>query len=419
MRRFDPAAGARAGAAALFVTAAVATLAVLTAQADPPQDFRRRSRAELLAAAVAGGDWIVGAQRKSGSFYYEYEPRTDRYDEATLNCTRHAGTAFALAQLYRATGAERFATAAERALRYLKTRRTRESPRGGDWRYVWEEPKCMLGASALALLAETTWEEALAARAPTPEAAAARIAASGLAEWAAGLARFLVFMQQPSGKFSPVYLAAEERQVTQETWLFYAEEATLALIRYSQHTGAAGGADWQAAAEAGGRYLIEEVPKTRAAGRPRTDAWLTQACRDLFRVTRAPRYADYALAAAEEWVTLQFTAFNARSAEEVGGFEDGAPVPMGPTAAARCEGLAAAYALTRDRGAPRADLERAIWLSLAFQLRHQYTAESAAAFAHPERLVGGVRLDRNDPSVRIDYTQHHVSSLLAAAEWAE
>lgn len=395
-----------------------------------PQDFSPLSRQEALAAAIAGGDWILGMQRKGGGFAYEYDPRSDRYDDATVNLPRIAGTARCLAQLAVATGEERFATAAGRALRYLRLRHTRDLPGGPAASFLFEPEGSRLGGTALALLAAS---EGRGAKRAGPANTGSPVSAGAppdeepeVSAWAARLARCLVVAQQPNGKFAPIYKAAEARWVTNETWLYFGEEATLALVRYHRATR---DPEWLAAAERGARYLLEVVPTQRAERRPRADAWLMQACLELFDLTNKNMYGEYATAAAEEYLGVQFTAFNAADPADVGGFDDGVPLPMGPTAAARCEGLVAAWRLTTradpategaagaaaEAAGGREDFRRAISLSLRFQLRHQLTTETAARFVHPERALGGVTLNREDPTLRIDYAQHHVSSLLA---WA-
>lgn len=406
-RRFSPGALGVLGGDRVLLTCGWLCLVGVAGAADPPRDYVEPTRAALLAAARAGGDWLVAVQRKSGGLVYAYDPRTDRYDERTVNTPRLAGSAWCLGQLYAATGEVKYGDAAERALHYLRLRRTREAAEDRGWSYVFDPGQSLLGASALALLAETEWEAAV--RAHDPAGAAGRIGRSGLADWAARLAGYLVFLQQPSGKFAPVYRADEDRVVADQTWLFCAEEATLALVRYHRATG---GEEWLAAAERGARYLIDEVPQLRPARKARTDAWLIQACRDLHALTQKKAYLDYAIAAAEDWLAIQYTSFNARDPADVGGFDDGVPVPLGPVAAARCEGFVAAWRLTVEIGAPRADLYRAICLCVGFQLRHQFTAATAASFARPERVVGGVAFSRTDPTLRIDYVQHHVSALL-------
>ena len=99
----------------------------------PPVDLCRGmplveevTRGQLLAAAEAAGDYLLRAQKPDGSFHYLYDAAKDRVDGEGYEITRHAGTAWSLAQLYGATGRRRFGDGARRALEWLLGRlRTR------------------------------------------------------------------------------------------------------------------------------------------------------------------------------------------------------------------------------------------------------------------------------------------------------
>jgi hypothetical protein len=80
------------------------------------------TRARLLAAARSGGDYLVRMQRPDGRFYYAYDPSTDRLDTGGYNILRHAGTGFALLELYETTREARYLDAGRRAVTFLKGR---------------------------------------------------------------------------------------------------------------------------------------------------------------------------------------------------------------------------------------------------------------------------------------------------------
>ena len=110
------------------------------------------SRSQLLAAARAGGDYLVRAEKPDGSFHYSYNPLRDHASERVYNIVRHAGTAVALLDLYRATREARYLEAARRAVGYLKTRF--RPARENNAVYVLDnDGKAKLGANGLALIA--------------------------------------------------------------------------------------------------------------------------------------------------------------------------------------------------------------------------------------------------------------------------
>ena len=79
-------------------------------------------RARLIAAARAGGDYLVRMQKPDGSFHYYYDPAEDRFESRRYNIVRHAGTALSLLDLYAATRDGRYLASSRRAITFLKTR---------------------------------------------------------------------------------------------------------------------------------------------------------------------------------------------------------------------------------------------------------------------------------------------------------
>ncbi len=73
---------------------------------------------ELLSSAINGGDYLIEAVKQDGRFVYAYLPKTDSESES-YNILRHAGTIYAMADLYTETGDPLLLDAIERAVAYL------------------------------------------------------------------------------------------------------------------------------------------------------------------------------------------------------------------------------------------------------------------------------------------------------------
>jgi len=91
-----------------------------TAILDGTADIDEAALADLaLERALLGGRWLANVVHADGSFYYTYDPVSDRYDTAQYNEVRHAGTTYALFQLYGVTGDGQVLVGAERAAGYI------------------------------------------------------------------------------------------------------------------------------------------------------------------------------------------------------------------------------------------------------------------------------------------------------------
>jgi hypothetical protein len=143
-----------------------------------------------------------------------------------------------------------------------------------------------------------------------------------------------------------------------------------------------------------------------------SDAWLMQALEALHGIGREQRYAEHAIRLAERIIADQYTARD--PAGYAGGFGPG--VPRSTPAAARAEGLLAAYRIARERDDARAArIAAALRASTRFQLSQQFTADNGHGLRNLDRALGGFRESLSSRRIRIDYVQHNISSLLGVA----
>ncbi|HUT33587.1 MAG TPA: hypothetical protein VNE39_08920 [Planctomycetota bacterium] len=386
----------------------------------PPVDLvrgmplvERFTRADLLAACEAAGDYLLRVQKPDGTFHYLYDAAKDATDgpargaaasdptDSPEYVTRHAGTAWSLAQLYGATGRRRFRDAASRALEWLVGRlRARD-----DMAWVEQGGEGHLGASALAAVALLEYR---AARGTRRHDRAIR-----------QLGRFLVFMQRDDGFFHSHYAPRERRGHIPDGHvpLFAPGEAFLALVRLQRavpeaawQRAAAKAADFMAAQRDAWHYE-HDLPMIHP------DSWTMMALDELHAQGSARRvHADYCLFLAREILEEQETPASARWRDHVGAPRAAIEAPQSAVAAGRAEGLLAAWRLARRMGVAADDYRRAILLSACFQLAHQYGAVNSYLLPNPARAAGGFYASYADHSVRVDYVQHNLSSLLGLAE---
>lgn len=351
----------------------------------------------LVAAARAGGDYLVRMQKDDGSFHYLYDAATDRVLEAEYNIVRHAGTAISLFDLYAGTKEARYLAAANRAIDHLKTRFRPVSE--SNFVYVLDyDGKAKLGASGLALLALSRQLELAPASADSSAALQ--------------LANHVLVMQEPDGSFLSYHrLTGDEPD---RDSLYYPGEAMFGLLEfYRLRTNETRLLE---CARRGVHYLIEaqrEMPELPP------DAWFMQALEVLHKLQPDPKYVEHAIALAEAILRDQYTTEEIperhMGEKNIGGFGPGEP--RSTPAAARSEGILAAYRLARAGNDPRAaTFLTALKASAKFQLAHQFTKEDAGWLPDAQKAAGGVRGSFSTTRVRIDYVQHNISSLLGLAQ---
>ncbi len=349
------------------------------------------SKQTLLSAARSGGDYLIRAQKPTGRFYYSYEPLEDKINTRGYNIVRHAGAAFSLFELYSVTRDSRYLEAARQAISFLKSRF--RAARDKDSIYVLDnDGKAKLGANGLALVALARQIEL------DPQSSDRKNAEQ--------LAHLILALQRKDGSFRsyhPVRGDEPEGSVS----LYYPGEAILGLVMLYRVNGDRRLLD---SARRGANYLIASE---RKMDRLPPDAWLMQALEALCAVKREPEYVEHAMRLAEAMMADQYAANS--PAGYPGGFGPG--MPRSTPAAARAEGMVAAYRLARLTGDARAPkILASLKSSARFQLSQQFDADNSFFLPNPERATGGFRAGMTSMRIRIDFVQHSISALLGLAQ---
>ncbi len=345
----------------------------------------------LLASAKAGGDYLLRVQKADGSFHYYYDAASDHFENRTYNIVRHAGTAYALFELYVATKDARYLDSANRAIQFLKTR-FRPSPKKNAVFVLDFDGKAKLGANGLALLALTKQLE-------TDVKSADRDSAKRLAS-------MILSLQNSDGSFES-YHPVNGDEPDGSVSLYYPGEAILALVRFYKFDE---DKRWLEAARRGADFLITEQSQTKPLP---PDAWFIQALEALNKLSFNKKYLDHALAIAESLIANQYNEED--SVYYAGAFGPG--VPRATPTASRAEGLVAAYRMAEPMKDWRvAKIAVALKACARFQLSQQLGEENKYHLPNPGRALGGFQESLDDLHIRIDYVQHNISALLGIAE---
>ena len=354
--------------------------------ADPPPN----SPESLMKASISGGEYLLKHQFADGKFEYNYDPQINRTD-ADYNILRHAGTCYALLQLYQVTGDARYLEGAKNGIEYLLTFASLplEEHSYEQFEVIAEGSEAKLGGAALALLALAEYQNA------THD--------TSWLDCARKLAAFLVFQQKPSGEFLSKYYYDQQENEPFES-LYYPGESILALTRLFEIDR---NPEWLFAAMRGADWLIMKRDGGKQTRDLPHDHWLLISLNELQRITGKRIYATHSFRTAQAILTAQRTV--SQNHDLIGSFYD--PPRSTPTAI-RAEALVAVWQLATREGAPRAAYLRALERMSLFQLRCQFTDENILYLPRPDLAIGGFRQSLTNWDVRIDYVQHNISALL-------
>jgi hypothetical protein len=347
---------------------------------------------DLENALLGGGRYLTAAVDEDGRFVYSYLPKTDSVG-AGYNILRHAGTTYAMLDLYSHTSDEELLAAAERAIRYMMDQ-VRLCPVGSGFENcLIEDERAKLGGNGLAVLALTYYMRATGDQA--------------LLEDTRSLARWMVSLQAESGEFTTHIMEYATGQDTGSVSEYYPGEAIYALANLYLLDG---NEDWLRAAQAGARWLANDRIAGKAPDKVTHDHWLLLGLDVIQHISPDPVYFDASMAIAD--AIIQSQNVDPEFPDWFGGFYR---PPSSTSNATRTEGLMAAYRVARGFGSP-GQAERILHAaknSVSFQLATQFHPESAMYLPNPQRALGGFHRDLTNFEIRNDYVQHNISGILA------
>ncbi|WP_143057142.1 hypothetical protein [Salisediminibacterium halotolerans] len=186
---------------------------------------------------------------------------------------------------------------------------------------------------------------------------------------------------------------------------FYPGEAILGLVRlYERDQNTA----WLDAAEKAADYIIQVRDKDAIT----PDHWFMYALNDLHRFRGKQDYLRHSLKMADEICKIQIRN-HPEKPEWDGGYIVENPPPKATQAACYSEGLSASYKLIRDFGSQTekeelGKIKQTISRGIDFQLQMQ--VKNTKRFN--KKWLGGIQKSPEHEGIRIDYTQHNISSFI-------
>jgi len=371
---------------AVAILCVVLLVGILTVFSNTPKTLELKA----LYAAGLGGDYLVRGQHGNGSFTYEYDAETDE-EIGGYNMLRHSGTIYALLELYQDTGEVVYLLSAHNAIKYLRTTIAPCPAEFARFSCAYDGEKTKLGGNALAMLALLKYGEVTSDDVYQNEAL-------GLASW-------IKATQAESGEFTR-HIQFRNGERDGHVSDYYPGEAIYALMNLYEATG---DEQWLELSGKAAAWLISVRDAAKTSSTIDHDHWLLYGLRELYTHTHKKIYLDHAKKIVDGIVATQHR--DGVDVEWIGGYY--VPPRSTPTAT-RSEGLGAAYGLFKQAGETeyaRKSYE-ALELGVQFQLKTFIDAPTARSFPSPTRSFGGFRYSLEEDTVRIDYVQHNISSLL-------
>lgn len=353
--------------------------------------FPMSSKEEMLQAARRGGEYLIRALDSDGKFIYSYLPKTDEL-EGNYNTLRHAGTVYAMLDLYEVTREKELLNSSRRALDFLLLL-------AKPWQGGKEKALCILdgeyvklGGNALAIIALAKYTALTGDKTYMP-------IMRKLAVW-------IKATQAKNGRFT-IHKQMSRKNITYGfESKYYPGEAILALTRlYALDPDDT----LLSAAEKGAGYLISVRDKGLSLSELTHDHWLLYALNELHRYRKKPSYIDHASKIVR--AILQSQSKEPEYPDWLGIYLTS---PRSAHTAARVEGLCAAYRLIYDFGDAEfaQKILESIELGVRFQLQTQFRPETVMYVRNPVFCLGAFFQSLTSFKIQIDYTQHNISSLL-------
>ena len=355
-------------------------------------EIKKISPRKIEEALFLAGEYFKNAVKEDGSFVYEYFPPTDE-ENPQYNMLRHAGTVYAMVELYEMTKDKALLQKIQKTISFLLGNLKSVQVKDQNVLVAIDKDSIKLGGNALAILALAKYMDVVKTR--------------EYLEIVQKLARWIQLTQSPEGRFLIHKQVFSTQEISDFVSGFYPGEAIYALtLLYKIDKNK----EWLDTAQKAAQYLIEVRDGGKSTAQLDHDHWLLYGLNELYRLSPQKIYYEHALKITQAILSSQR---KDPLDDEAGSFNKPA---YSTSTATRIEGLSATYQLVRDFGTKK-EMEPifdGIRLGIKFLLKNQVTKEMAKQRKWPARAVGGFQESSDIPNIRIDCVQHNVSSLLGA-----
>ncbi|KQC08907.1 MAG: hypothetical protein APR62_03795 [Smithella sp. SDB] len=366
-------------------------------QSQTKSENKKVSSREIKEALLLAGEYLKNAVRDDGSFVYEYYPPTNKVSPY-YNMLRHAGTIYAMVELYNLTNDKTLLKKIQKVITFLIGNLKSTKVKDQNVLVAIDYDNIKLGGNALAILALAEYIKVTETR--------------EYLETAQKLARWIQATQASDGSFLIHKQNFTTKKISGFISNYYPGEAIYALTSLYKIDK---NKKWLDTAEKAAHYLILVRDGGKTPEQLNQDHWLLYGLNELYRLSPQKIYYEHALKITEAILNDQR---KDPSDDDAGSFDK----PAYSTASAtRIEGLSASYQLVKDFGTKK-ELEaifNGIYLGIQFLLKNQITEETVKQKKWPAKAVGGFQENSDIPNIRIDCVQHNVSALLGAYRMLE
>ena len=377
-----------------------------------PYEFPEADTDALLQSMVWAADYLLSSIEADGKIRYQYKVHSDR-DSSSYNLIRHAGTTYSILQMYDRTRYEPYLRASEQAMQYFfghcqRDRRTghwlpEDHPDHGESLFLVSLPRksqtvgdVHLGGAGLGLVMIDQYVEATGDT-------------ETYLEQSRAMARFIAASQKEDGEFlSFPSLEPGGPPCRDEVSPYYPGEAILGLVRlYSYDRNPL----WLDTAVRAADWLIDVRDRGKGPSEVANDHWLMLGLSYLYLYTEDRRYVDHSIAIcrAVEYQYHKNEKAWADYPDYRGGYYD---PPRSTPAATRGEGLGAVLETCRLAGEECGWIEDLLIETVRHEMLSQYDPDMCFWMPNRAKTFGGWNGGLLDTSVRNDFVQHNMSSLL-------
>lgn len=328
-------------------------------------------------------DWLVLNIKEKGCFNYIYDPVSDEYS-ASNNMIRQLMASRVLAEMSQTNNSLIYLH--ERNLDFIFNYWYFED---NNYGYIYYDDKSKLGAIAMALrtLVYSPFFDDYQSEVEK-------------------LANCILFLQNDDGSFEPWYIEPDYDYDKEYLLTFYSGEAILSLVDLYLKTN--NNTYLDAAVLSQDYYLDKYVVKLNDNYYPAYVPWHTQSLNKLYKITKQEKYSDAVFVLNDKLLEIQDT----ENIETLGRFynsmypEYGSP--HSSSDGVYTEGLVYAYEIAEmiNDKIHKDIYLAAIRLGVHNLISLQYNKSNSQIYDNPEKILGGIQINIDNPRLRIDTTQH-------------
>lgn len=350
----------------------------------------------LDAISLTKNNYFKKVVKKNGKYIYSYLPEENK-KKKEYNILRHAGTTYSLLETYELMPDEKLLTVAESAINYIIEKIKSFEINENEVSVVVEKDTVKLGGNALAIIMLAKYTQITKNY--------------EYMELMQRLATWICEAQNKEGEF----IIQKQKYSTKDIYKFKSEyypgEAILSLMRLYQLDG---NKEWLNAAELASYYLIKVRDKYADINTIIHDHWLLYALNELYREKPQNIYIEHVLLITKSIMKSQITG-NIENLDWNGAYIIPYIRLESTPTACRSEGLCAAYHLLNDNGFTKESVKimKAIESGIRFQLQNQLQPKSVNDYENKKLCLGAFKRGLNQSELRIDFTQHNISSMIA------